>query len=132
MSGWGKEERRQSNVSACSRAKRKNVVTLGLSSHVNLVLKYGTYRSPLNTSYAWDISHALATLYHPYAHEPVALTEYLKHKLRVQHAKRQSHSHPAHVKQNVPLERNNKPLDAAVFACLTTCFYTLASSQCRL
>ena len=80
--------------------------TLGLSSCVNLVSKYGTYRSPLNTSYAWDISRALATLYHPYAHEPSALTEYLKRKLQVQRAKCQSRSHPAHVKQNVPLERN--------------------------
>ena len=69
-------------------------------------MKYGTYRSPLNTSYAWDISHALTTLYHPYAHDPSALTEYLKRKLQVQHAKRRSRSHPAQVEQNVPLERN--------------------------
>ena len=53
-----------------------------------------------------DISHALATLYHPYTHEPAALTEYLKHKLQVQCAKCQSHSHIAQVKQDVPLEHN--------------------------
>ena len=56
--------------------------------------------------YAWDISHALATLYHPYAHEPSALTEYLERKLQVQRAKCQSRSHPAHIKQNIPLEHN--------------------------
>ena len=72
----------------------------------NLVLKCGTYRSPLNTSYAWDISHTLATLYHPYAHEPAALTEYLKRKLQVQRAKHRSRSHLAHIEQNVPLEHN--------------------------
>ena len=33
---------------------------------------------PLNTSYAWDISHALITTYHPYCQSPSALTEYLK------------------------------------------------------
>ena len=69
-------------------------------------MKCGTYRSPLNTSYAWEISHALATLYHPYAQSPSALTEYLKRKLQVQCAKRRSRSHPAQVEQNVPLERN--------------------------
>ena len=69
-------------------------------------MKCGTYRSPLNTSYAWDISHALATLYHPYAQSPSALTEYLKRKLQVQRAKRRSRSHPAQVEPNVPLERN--------------------------
>ena len=63
--------------------------------------------SPPNTSYTWDISHTLATLYHPYTHKPAALTKYLKHKLQVQRAKHQSHSHPAHVEQNVPLEHNN-------------------------
>ena len=61
---------------------------------------------PLNTSYAWDISHALTTLYHPYTHKPSALTEYLKRKLQVQRAKCRSRSHPAHVEQNVPLEHN--------------------------
>ena len=67
--------------------------TLPLSAH-NLsrtrfrARSHGTYRSPLNTSYAWDISHTLTTLYHPYAHEPSALTEYLKCKLQVQCAKR--------------------------------------------
>ena len=61
---------------------------------------------PLNTLYTWDISHALTTLYHLYAHKPTALTEYLKRKLQVQHAKHRSHSHSAHIKQNVPLERN--------------------------
>ena len=61
---------------------------------------------PLNTSYAWDISHALATLYHPYTNNPSALTEYLKRKLRVQRAKRRSRSHPTQVEPNIPLERN--------------------------
>ena len=61
---------------------------------------------PLSTSYAWDISHALATLYHPYTTNPSALTEYLKRKLQVQRAKRRSRSHPAQVEPNVPLERN--------------------------
>ena len=59
------------------------------------------------TLYAWDISHTLATLYHPNAHEPAALTEYLKRKLQVQRAKCRSRSHPAHIEQNVPLEHNN-------------------------
>ena len=79
-------------------------------------------QTPLNsTSYAWDISHALATMYHPYCHSPGALTEYLKEKLRQQRAKHLScsisaqveqniplecNSHPAHIKQNVPLEHN--------------------------
>ena len=69
-------------------------------------MKCGTYRSPLNTSYAWDISHALATLYHPYTTNPSALTEYLKRKLQVQRAKRRSRSHTAQVEPDVPLERN--------------------------
>ena len=56
---------------------------------------------------AWDISHALTTLYHPYTHEPAVLTEYLKCKLQVQCAKHQSHSHPAQVELNVSLECNN-------------------------
>ena len=72
-------------------------------------MKRETYRSPLNISYAWDISHALATLYHPYTTNPSALTEYLKHKLQAQRAKRRSRSHPAQVESNVPLERNNDP-----------------------
>ena len=33
--------------------------------------------------------------------------EYLKCKLQVQCAKHRSRSHPAHVEQNIPLERNN-------------------------
>ena len=61
---------------------------------------------PLNTSYAWDISHALVTTYHPYCHSPGALTEYLKQKLRHQRAKRLGRSLPAQVEQNIPLERN--------------------------
>ena len=63
--------------------------------------------SPENTSYAWDISHALVTTYHPYSHSPSALTEYLKHKLRSQRAKRLGRSLPAQVEPNVQLERNN-------------------------
>ena len=61
---------------------------------------------PLNTSYAWDISHALVTTYHPYCHSPSALTEYLKQRLRHQRAKCLGRSPSAQVKLNVPLERN--------------------------
>ena len=61
---------------------------------------------PLNTLYAWDISHALVTTYHPYCHSPSALTEYLKQRLRLQRAKHLGHSLSAQVEQNVPLERN--------------------------
>ena len=63
-------------------------------------------QTPLNTSYAWDISHALVTTYHPYCHSPSALTEYLKQKLRHQRAKHLGRSLSAQVEQNVPLERN--------------------------
>ena len=56
--------------------------------------------------YAWDISHALVTTYHPYCHSPSALTEYLKQRLRLQWAKRLGHSLPAQVEQSVQLERN--------------------------
>ena len=61
---------------------------------------------PLNTSYAWDISHASVTMYHPYCHSPSALTEYLKQKLCHQRAKRLGHSLPAQVEPNVLLEHN--------------------------
>ena len=61
---------------------------------------------PLNTLYAWDISHALVTTYHPYCHSPSALTEYLKQKLCLQRAKRLGRSLTAQVEQHVPLERN--------------------------
>ena len=60
----------------------------------------------LNTLYAWDISHALITTYHPYCHSPSALTEYLKQKLRIQRAKHLGCSPSAQAKQNVPLECN--------------------------
>ena len=63
-------------------------------------------QTPLNTSYAWDISHALVTTYHPYCHSPSALTEYLKQKLRVQRAKRLGRSPSAQVEQNIQLRRN--------------------------
>ena len=63
---------------------------------------------PWITLYAWDTSHALATLYHPYAHEPSALTEYLKQKLQEKHAKWQSHSHPTQVESNILPECNNE------------------------
>ena len=56
--------------------------------------------------YAWDISHALVTTYHPYCHSPSALTEYLKQKLRHQQAKCLGCSPSAQVEQNVPLEHN--------------------------
>ena len=65
-----------------------------------------TYRPPEPTLYAWDISHAFTTTYHPYCHSPSALTEYLKHKLHHQRAKRLGHSPSAQVEQNVPLEHN--------------------------
>ena len=61
---------------------------------------------PLNTSYAWDISHALVTMYHPYCQSPSALTEYLKQKLRHQRAKHLGRSPTAQVEQSVQLERN--------------------------
>ena len=64
---------------------------------------------PLNPSYAWDISHALITMYHPYCHSPSALTEYLKQKLCHQRAKCLGRSLSAQVEQNVPLERNTVP-----------------------
>ena len=61
---------------------------------------------PESTSYAWDISHAPTTTYHPYCHSLGALTKYLKEKLRQQWAKRLSRSLPAQVKLNIPLRRN--------------------------
>ena len=61
---------------------------------------------PLNSSYAWDISHTLITTYHPYCHSPSALTEYLKQKLHLQRAKRLGRSLRAQVEQDVPLKRN--------------------------
>ena len=68
---------------------------------------------PLNTSYAWDISHALITTYHLYSHSPSALTEYLKQKLRIQRAKCLGRSPSAQVKQDIPLECNTScPGDA--------------------
>ena len=65
-------------------------------------------QTPLNTLYAWDMSHAFVTMYHPYCHSPSALTKYLKQKLRHQRAKRLGCSPSAQVKQNVPLERNTR------------------------
>ena len=61
---------------------------------------------PLNTSYAWDISHALVTTYNPHYHNPSALTEYLKQKLCHQWAKRLGRSPSAQVELDVPLKRN--------------------------
>jgi hypothetical protein len=71
-------------------------------------------KTPLNTSYAWDISHALITTYHPYCYSPSALTEYLKQKLRHQQAKHLGCSLPAQVEQNIWLERNSRPCKPAV------------------
>ena len=71
-------------------------------------------KTPLNTLYAWDISHTLITTYHPYCYSPSALTEYLKQKLQHQQAKRLGRSLPAQVKQNVQLERNSRPCKPAV------------------
>ena len=45
-------------------------------------------------------------MYHPYCQSPSALTEYLKHKLRAQRAKRLGRSLPAQVEPNVQPERN--------------------------
>ena len=61
---------------------------------------------PLNTSYAWDISHTLITTYHPYCQSPSALTKHLKQKLHHQRAKRLGRSPSAQVEQNIPLECN--------------------------
>ena len=61
---------------------------------------------PLNTLYAWDISHTFITMYHPYCQSPSALTEYLKQKLCQQRAKRLGRSLPAQVEPNIPLKRN--------------------------
>ena len=69
---------------------------------------------PWITLYAWDISHALATLYHPYAHKPSALTEYLKQKLREQHVKWD----PTQVKLNL-LPEHNINLDLPTLATTT-------------
>ena len=68
---------------------------------------------PLNTLYAWDISHALVTTYHPYCHSPSTLTEYLKQKLRHQRAKHLGRSPSAQVEQNIPLERNMRKGEGA-------------------
>ena len=65
---------------------------------------------PLNPLYAWDISHALITTYHPYCHNPSALTEYLKQKLHHQQAKRLGRSPSTQVEQNIPLEHNKEEL----------------------
>ena len=56
--------------------------------------------------YAWDISHALVTTYHPYCHSLSALTEYLKQKLHLQRAKQLGCSLPAQVELSIQLERN--------------------------
>ena len=61
---------------------------------------------PWTTSYAWDISHTLTNMYHPYCHSPSALTKYLKAKLRAQHAKHLSRSLTTPVEQNIPLKHN--------------------------
>ena len=56
--------------------------------------------------YAWDISQALVTTYHPYCHSPSALTKYLEQKLHHQRAKCLSCSLPTQVEQDVPLKCN--------------------------
>ena len=74
-------------------------------------------QTPLEiTSYAWDISHALVTTYHPYCHSPSALTEYLKQKLRLQQAKRLGCSLPAQVEPSVQLEHNR--YDLSTLSCM--------------
>ena len=57
-------------------------------------------------------------MYHPYSHSPSALTEYFKAKLHTQRAKRLSHSLPARVEQNVPLERNMSWLNITIIEVL--------------
>ena len=49
-----------------------------------------------------------STTYHPYTQSPSALTEYLRQKLHLQCAKCLSRSHPAQVKQSIPLKHNIK------------------------
>ena len=62
---------------------------------------------PLNPPHMPGISPMPSnTTYHPYSHNPSALTEYLKQKLHQQRAKHLSHSHPAQVEQNIPLKHN--------------------------
>ena len=74
-----------------------------------------TCRPPESTSYAWDISHALVTTYHPYCHSPSSLTEYLKQKLHRQRAQQLSCSLPTQVESSVPLECNTKDLVAKYY-----------------
>ena len=69
--------------------------------------------SPWTTSYAWDISHALVTTYHPYCHSLSALTEYLKQKLHLQRAKRLGRSLPAQVEPSIQLECNRRVLESS-------------------
>ena len=64
-------------------------------------------QTPWTTLYAWDISHALVTTYHPYCQSPSALTEYLKQRLRHQRAKCLGRSPSTQVEQHVPLECSN-------------------------
>ena len=79
--------------------------------------------------YAWDISHALITTYHPYCHSPSALTEYLKQKLRLQQAKRLGHSLPAQVEPSVQLEHNiNSDFNLAT----TTLDYLERRGECNV
>ena len=54
----------------------------------------------------------LNTMYHPYAHSPSALTEYLRQKLGYQCAKQLSHSLSVQVKQNAPLKCNTQQAKA--------------------
>ena len=79
--------------------------------------------------YAWDISHTLVTTYHPYCHSPSALTEYLKHRLRLQRAKRLGRSPPAQVEPTVQLERN---INSDFTLATTTLDYLEQRGECNV
>ena len=79
--------------------------------------------------YAWDISHALVTTYHPYCHSLSALTEYLKQKLHLQRAKRLGCSLPAQVKPNVQPEHN---INSDFTLATTTLDYLERRGECNV
>ena len=68
-------------------------------------------------------------MYHPYSHSLSALTEYLKQKLRSQCAKCLSHSLPAQVKQDIPLERN---INSDFTLAATTLEYLDQRGECNI
>ena len=70
-------------------------------------------------------------MYHPYCHNPSALTEYLKQKLRLQRAKRLGHSLPAQVEQSVQLERNRKATTKSLCALCMKLLLKILSERAR-